>query len=105
MPPYTSHILQPLDVGVFSTLKRKYRTEIANLSSYIETTPIQRRQFIDYYAKARQIVLTSYYIDAGWRGTGLNPYDPNKVLFSSQVVSSTNHLEIPPQTPSSNRHK
>jgi hypothetical protein len=28
MPPHTSHILQPLDVGCFAPLKRAYKTEI-----------------------------------------------------------------------------
>jgi hypothetical protein len=31
MPAYASHILQPLDVGCFSPLKRAYKKEIGAL--------------------------------------------------------------------------
>lgn len=105
MPPHSSHILQPLDVGVFSTLKHSYRKEITNLSRCIETAPVQRAQFIKYYSKARSEVLIPYYIKAGWSGTGLYPYNPTKVLSSSQVIHKANLLKITPQTPSSNKRK
>ncbi|OCK92739.1 CENP-B protein [Cenococcum geophilum 1.58] len=31
MPPHSSHLLQPLDVGCFSPLKRVYRNQIGSL--------------------------------------------------------------------------
>jgi hypothetical protein len=40
LPPYLSHVLQPLNVGVFSVLKRRYRKEITNFIRYNETRPI-----------------------------------------------------------------
>ena len=62
MPSHSSHILQPLDVSVFSALKRTYRKEIANLSRYDETQPVQRSQFIKFYAKARRETFIPFYI-------------------------------------------
>ena len=58
MPSHSSHVLQPLDVGVFSVLKRNYRKRIANFSSCDEVQPIQRQQFIKFYSQARAAVLT-----------------------------------------------
>jgi hypothetical protein len=34
MPPYSSYLLQPLDVGCFSPLKRAYSREIEALIRY-----------------------------------------------------------------------
>lgn len=62
MPSHSSHLVQPLDVGVFSVLKRRYRTELANLLSYVETQLIQRLEFIKCYAKARAECFIPRYI-------------------------------------------
>ena len=35
LPPYKSHVLQPLDLTVFSSLERAYRKELQNLSSLV----------------------------------------------------------------------
>jgi hypothetical protein len=109
MPSHSSHILQPLDVGVFSVLKAFYRVEVTNLSRFSETQPVQKRQFIEYYRKARVKALVPQYIKAGWRGTGLYPFNPRKVLRSSQVIE---HTDTTPKTstatsttPPRNRHK
>jgi hypothetical protein len=105
MPSHSSHILQPLDVGVFSVLKRLYRGEVANLSRFSETQPIQKRQFIEYYKKARAKALTDQYVKAGWRGTGLHPYNPRKVLQSSQVIEQTDTARKILVTPPRNKQK
>jgi hypothetical protein len=101
MPPHSSHILQPLDIGVFSALKRHYRKDITNFARYDEIKPIERAQFIQFYAKARQHIFTPRYIESGWSGTGLYPFNPEKVLQSSQVI------QLPPvqRTPPSNTSK
>jgi hypothetical protein len=96
LPPHSSHVLQPLDVGVFSVLKRRYRKEIANFARYDETRPIQLAQFIHFYAKARRDVLTPHYIETGWLGTELYPYNPEKVLQSSQIIKSPSRERTPP---------
>ena len=43
MPPYLSHLLQPLDVGCFSPLKRAYSREIEALI----------RNYINYITKLK----------------------------------------------------
>ena len=105
MPSHSSHILQPLDVGVFSALKRSYRKEITNFSRFVEITPVQRAQFIEYYSKARARTLIPRYITAGWQGAGLYPWNPAIVLKSSQVIHSSNQQPPPPQTPPSKKRQ
>ncbi len=39
MPPDTSHMLQPLDVSCFSSLKKNYNKEVSNLA--LQTYPLK----------------------------------------------------------------
>jgi hypothetical protein len=100
MPPHSSHILQPLDIGVFSALKRRYRKDITNFARYDEIKPIERAQLIQFYAKARQHIFTPRYIESGWSGTGLYPFNPEKVLQSSQVIQPPTVQRTPPSNTS-----
>jgi hypothetical protein len=45
MPPHTSYILQPLDVGCFAPLKRAYKTEI-NVLANSDITYIDKKAFL-----------------------------------------------------------
>ena len=105
MPSHSSHILQPLDVGVFSSLKRNYRKEIADLLRFVEITPVQRAQFIKYYSKARAKTLIPRYITTGWSGAGIYPWNPEIVLRSSQVINILVQPPLPPQTPPSRKRQ
>jgi hypothetical protein len=85
IPPHSSHILQPLDLAPFSVVKSSYRKQIAALSSLDDAAPIKKQSFILLYDKARRAGLSQSVIQAGWRATGLVPYNPEQVLASSQV--------------------
>lgn len=41
-PAYTSHVLQPLDLGVVAPLKSRYRSEIAALASFDDALPVKK---------------------------------------------------------------
>jgi hypothetical protein len=47
--PHASHILQPLDLTVFSSLKRKYRAIINQYSYLDELAPIKKQLFLEQY--------------------------------------------------------
>ena len=49
LPAHTLHVLQPLDLIVFSSLKRLYRKELQKLSSLIDSTLIGKRNFFVCY--------------------------------------------------------
>jgi hypothetical protein len=83
--PHASHVLQPLDLSCFSAIKSRYRDQIANLSRYDDTAQIKKIRFIQYYQRARQEGLNPAVIMAGWRAAGIVPWDPRKVIRSSQV--------------------
>ena len=104
LPAHTSHILQPLDLTVFSALKRAYRKELQKLNSLIDSTPIGKRNFLVCYYKARQESITPSNIKAGWRTTGLWPVSVAKPLMSPLLLENSNKstdptLPKPQETP------
>ena len=85
LPAHSSHILQPLDLAPFSVIKSKYRKQIADLAALDDAAPIKKESFITIYDQARRSGLAKPVIQAGWRATGLVPYDLDRVISSSQV--------------------
>jgi hypothetical protein len=71
LPPHSSHVLQPLDLGVFSSLKGYYRRELSNLALLTDSSPVGKRNFLLCYHKARLEALVEKNIQSGWRATGL----------------------------------
>lgn len=79
LPPHCSHLMQPLDVGIFFPLKqaigcfldRVYRTGIARL---------QKIEWLESFIQAREKALNKQNILGAWRGAGIYPLNPSKVL-------------------------
>jgi hypothetical protein len=95
LPAHTSHILQPLDLGIFSPLKRAYRRFLAELDSLTDSAPIGKLNFLRCLSKARKQAITRRNILSGWRATGIWPIQRNKPLHSSRILPP----RPPPLTP------
>ena len=89
MPPHSSHILQPLDVGCFAPLKRAYSKEIRVLATD-HIGRIDKKAFMASFAKVFKPAFSRANIQSSFRATGLVPYNPLVVLSK---------LEIKPRTP------
>ena len=85
LPSHSSHLLQPLDLAVFSSMKAHYRTAIAELSYLDDAAPVKKKRFIKAYSQARTKALEPRGIRNGWKAAGLVPWNPTKGLKSSQV--------------------
>jgi hypothetical protein len=92
--PHSSHVCQLLDLALFSITKSSYRRQIRDLSALDNAAPVKKERFIQYYYTARQSGLSERVIRAGWRATGLVPYNPELVLQSSQI--QTRPITPPP---------
>ena len=66
------------------------------LSALDDAAPIKKERFVTSYNKAREEGLVKRVIRAGWRASGLCPYNPALVLLSSQV---SGRPITPPPTP------
>ena len=107
MPPHSSHILQPLDIGCFGPLKKAYGREIEGLmKSHI--THITKADFLPAFLIAFQAAMTEKNIKGAFKGAGLVPFSPESVLSRLDVKLRTpspidDTIELPtpwvPKTP------
>jgi hypothetical protein len=86
LPPHSSHVLQPLDLSVFSLVKRFYRQQIQALSYLNDAAPVKKERFITSYYYARERAITERVIRAGWATAGICPFNVDQVVNSSQVA-------------------
>jgi DDE superfamily endonuclease len=80
LPPHSSHLLQPLDVGVFAPLKRAISIQI---SRFIRSgiARIQKVEWLERFIEAREHGITKENIISGWRGAGLFPENMHRILI------------------------
>jgi hypothetical protein len=78
LPAHSSHLTQPLDVGLFSPLQHYY---VKLLDEWFQGgyPSISREDFIPLLKRAKAQTYTLQNIQGAWRGTGLVPYDRRKV--------------------------
>lgn len=94
LPPHTSHVLQPLDLSIFSPLKGYYRKELNILSLLSDSTPTGKRNFPMCYSKAREKSLTLQNIIMGWKSSGLWPKNMGKSLLSRLLLENSNKAVV-----------
>ena len=98
MPPHSSHLLQPLDVGCFSPLKRAYNREIeALIRDHINH--VTKLEFLPAFKAAFERSFTSANICSAFRGAGLVPLQPDIVLSKLDVQLRTPTPASLPDTP------
>jgi hypothetical protein len=83
MPAHSSHLLQPLDVGCFSPLKRAYSEQIMDLIK-LGVHYVDKTQFLSALLPSRNKAFTAKNICSGFRPTGLVPFNPDEVLSTIQ---------------------
>ncbi|KAJ3527259.1 hypothetical protein NM208_g10786 [Fusarium decemcellulare] len=88
MPPHSSHLLQPLDVGYFSLLKKAYGREIEHLIR-CSITHVSKTEFFPAFYAAYQATMTEQNIRSSFRGAGLVPLDPESVVSKLDVQLRT----------------
>ena len=98
MPAHSSHLLQPLDVGCFSPLKRAYGDEISSLARY-GSKQIKKEAFLPAFKVAFERSIIKENICASFRGAGLVPHNPEAVLSKLDVVLRTPTPPKPEDTP------
>lgn len=92
LPPHTSHVLQPLDLSVFSPLKTTYRKLLNEINSWNESTVLGKQMMIKCIVAARKEALTDHNIKTGWRISGLWPISMAKPLMSPLLLENSNNI-------------
>ena len=85
MPPHSTHLLQPLDVGVFSPLQHYYSAEVDNLVGESGgLLGMTKRQFWKCFWPAHKQALISTTIKSAWKKSGYFPFNIRPVLNNLQ---------------------
>jgi hypothetical protein len=101
MPPHSSHLLQPLDVGCFGLLKKAYGREIEHLIR-CSITHVFKTEFFPAFYAAFQATMTEENIRAAFRGAGLIPINPERIVSKLDIRLQTPtpaEEEVDPSTP------
>ena len=87
LPPHSSHLLQPLDVGIFAPLKMAISQRQTQLyrSGFRR---IQKVEWLEHYIEARRVAITEKNVLSAWRGAGLFPENMFRVLHQLPTSSS-----------------
>lgn len=100
LPAHTSHVLQPLEVAVFSALEQYYSQEVNKLR-----IPIDKNNFPNLLAHARHNAFSQQNIASGFRATGITLYNPPTILNSLSLSEPpTNSKQPPPPIPCTKLH-
>jgi hypothetical protein len=97
MPAHSSHLLQPLDIGCFSVLKRAYgglvEQRMRNGINHID-----KLDFLAAYPTARAEAYKPVTIQNSFAAAGIWPYNPDRVLSQLDIQLRT---PTPPSSRSS----
>jgi hypothetical protein len=80
LPPHTTHLLQPADVGLFGPEATLYKNAIARRSRPGSAHHIDKIDFLEVYCEIRPQALSQKNIEHAWRDVGLFPFNPSIVL-------------------------
>ena len=97
LPPHSSHLTQPLDVGVFGPLKTLMASALEPLIS-TELHRILKAEWLSAFVEAHDGAFSVQNIEAGFHGTGIFPYNLRKVL-DRVMPTIQDCIEIRPSTP------
>jgi hypothetical protein len=75
LPPHCTHEGQPLDKALFGPMAHEYSELVSK-----QHVQVDKMKFQQLYIEARQKVCTVENAKAGFRATGIHPFDPLKVL-------------------------
>ena len=109
LPPHTTHLLQPLDVAVFKSLKAYFTNLVRSVRLVTMGTPkvlhVNRTNFTTFFREAFQQAMTVTAITNGFRKCGIFPFSPaaidwskvrtNVVIPSSIPSSSSTNTSLP----------
>ena len=76
LPPHTTHLLQPLDVGIFNHVKKCYNEICISSGMRNSKVTITKSFFPIIWKNAIEQGATPSIIKSAFRRSGLHPFDP-----------------------------
>lgn len=97
IPSHTSHILQPLDCGVFRVFKTKLSALFRCPSP--PTLPNTRQSLMEAAARAYHFARAYWIVQSAFQRTGLCPWNPSVVFDDPTKVTNTSPFQLPATGP------
>ena len=97
LPSHASHLLQPLDVGLFGPLQHYYGLEVDRLAQ-LGVTHISKTRFLEILTPARLAAYTTKNVVSAWKEAGIEPYNPAPVLDRMPAARPTTPPSAPPRS-------
>ena len=91
LPPHTSHLLQPLDVGVFGPFKNKLYQAIHRFLAREPERVVTKHDLNPLIADALDKSLTPKNLTSAFKKTGIVPLDPNIILHQIPTPPHANN--------------
>jgi len=98
MPAHLLYILQLLDIGYFSPLKKAYSVLILDLTRW-QITILSKIEFLHAFKSAFISVFSEDTIKGAFRGSGLVLFNPERILEALNVRLYTPTPPIEETTP------
>jgi hypothetical protein len=87
LPPHTTHLLQPLDIGLFAPLSVYYKNNIRDNTKFGYNYSVDKLAFLESYCRARDSAFTTENIQKAWKKSGLEPFCPSVVVGTLEPAS------------------
>ena len=101
LPAHNTHLLQPLDVGVFQSLKYNFK-KVVRKEIFNGATEISKVYFFSFFQRFHDRTFKNPKIyQSAFRKTRLIPFDPSVVLEKMKEYQALQRLEPVVETPSS----
>ena len=95
LPPHLTHLLQPMDVGVFKPLKASWYKVVSEFTKQ-QKKPVTKKEFPSLLKKVWDSYKEENAIN-GFKKTGIHPFDKDVIPASSLAPSeSFHHLPVSP---------
>ena len=99
LPPHSTHLLQPLDVGVFQKFKHEFK-ELIREEVFLGAKEITKADFFALFNKFSAKTFKPKLCKSAFRKTGLIPFDPSIILSKMKEYGGIQEVQRE-ETPSS----
>ena len=105
LPPNTTHLLQPLDIGVFGPVKQCWRKILKQYKIKTRATNVTKEHFPELIKQLYDATFTAEHLQSAFRAAGLVPFNPQvhserpSQIAPSLPTSSSTAEGLMPETP------
>ncbi|KAJ8932211.1 hypothetical protein NQ314_014831 [Rhamnusium bicolor] len=94
LPPNSTHIMQPADVGLFKPLKEYWRQAVRNWQNDHEGKSVTKIEFATVLEEALNNQNIPNHIRNAFRRCGLFPYNPDAVDYTKCVQNTLEQIQL-----------